>query len=200
MKKVSAIALCALTLLALSSCSKPPEMEMTAASTSIESAKGAEAEQYAPSAFNTARDTLNAAMAAKTEQDAKFALFRSYKESQRLFVKADELAKKAAANAAAEKERVKQEVTAKLAEVQQFITDTEMALKKAPVGKGNKAEIELMKNDFAAAQGAFGEAQNDFNAGKYLGARAKVDVVKTRVQAIADELTKAAEARKGKKR
>ena len=200
MKQVSAILLCALALLALSSCSKPPEMEMTAASASIDAAKAAEAEQYVPSSFATARDTLNAAMAVKTEQDAKFALFRSYKESQRLFVKADELAKKAAADAAREKERVKQEVTAKLAEVQQLITDTETALKKAPVGKGNKAEIEMMKNDFAAAQAAFGDAQNEFNDGKFLSARAKVGVVGNRVQSIADELTKAAEMRKGGKK
>jgi ElaB/YqjD/DUF883 family membrane-anchored ribosome-binding protein len=139
-------------------------------------------------------------MAAKAEQDGKFALFRSYKRSQQLFVTADALGKKAAGDAKAEKERVKAEVQGLLEKAKMMLDETGAALAKAPVGKGNKAEIELMKSDLAAATAAFDEASNEFNNGKYLGARAKVQAVINKTQVIADELAKAAAAKGGKKR
>ena len=199
MRKVFSIVLCALTLSVIYGCSKPPEVEMQTANSAIEGAKAAEAELYAPNSFAMARDTLSAAMAAKTEQDAKFALFRSYTKSKNLYVSAKAMADKAVADATAEKERVKAAVTQKLAQAQELLTVTEEALNKAPKGKGNKAEIELMKSDLEAAKASFGQANNEFNAGKYLSAKSKVEVVISRTQQVADELAKAKEMKAGKK-
>jgi len=189
-----------LILLVVVGCSKPPEMEMKAANAAMDQAKGAEAQSYVGSEFRALNDSLNAANAAKTEQDGKFALFRSYAKSKDMFVRVEALGKKVASDAAAEKERVKNEVTQLLATAKATLDSADAAVKKAPVGKGNKADIELIKNDLASALSAYDDANNDFNNGKYLVARTKVQSVQAKAEGILTEVQAAYEkAHPGKK-
>ncbi|MBM3328358.1 MAG: hypothetical protein FJY67_02660 [Calditrichaeota bacterium] len=190
----------ALALLVVVGCSKPPEMEMKAANDALAAAKSAEAEQYAPKAYRTANDTLGAASAAKAEQDAKFALFRSYSGSKNLFVRAEALAKEAATAAATEKARVKAEVEGMLTQAKSDLDSASAALAKAPVGKGNKADIELIKNDLASTMTAYDDAQMDYNNGKYLTARSKVNAVMQRTASIMQQIEQAKAMAKGGKR
>jgi hypothetical protein len=196
MFKRVALVLVALALLAFVGCAKAPEAEMQKANASISAAQAAEAETYAPDSYRMAMDTLNAANAAKTEADSKFALFRSYTKAKDMYVKADELANKVIADAQAEKERVKAEVTQQLVAVQAVIDSSDAALKKAPKGKGSKADLELIKTDLDAAKASYGEAKADFDGGKYAAAKAKLDVTVSKARAIMDEIAKAAEAKK----
>ncbi len=190
----------ALALLVVLGCSKPPEMEMKAANDAIAAAKAAEAEQYVPKAFRQAMDTLNAANAMKQEQDGKFALFRSYSKCKEKYLRAEALAKQVAVDAAAEKERVKNEVTNLLTEAKAQLDVANEMLAKAPKGKGNKADIELIKNDLASATTAYDDAQTEFNNGKYLVARSKVQAVIQRVESIKQQIEAAAAMAKGKKK
>ncbi len=177
-----------LALLIVAGCSKPPEVEMQAANTAIQAAKSAEAEQYVGKAFRAATDSLNAATAAKTEQDAKFVLFRSYGKSKEMFVRAEALAKQVAVDAAAEKERVKNEVTQLLADTKTLLDSAQVAVNKAPVGKGNKADIELIKSDLQSVFAAYDDANMEFTNGKYLVARSKVNSVKQKGESILTEV------------
>ena len=186
-----ALVLAAFALLVIAGCSKAPEAEMQAASNAINAARSAEAEQYVPNAFRMASDTLNAAMAAKQEQDSKFALFRSYGKSKETFVRAQALAEDATAKAAEEKERVRQEVTNLITEAQTALDAANAAFAKAPKGKGNKAELELIKADLASVAAQFEEAKNDFNAGKYLTAKSKIQAVMQKATSITDEIAAA---------
>lgn len=192
-KRLSVIVLASFVLLVLAGCSKPPEMEMQKANGAFDAAKAAEAEAYVPDAYRAAMDTLNAAMAMKQEQDGKFALFRSYGKSKALFIKAEEMANQVTTQAAAEKERVKAEVTNLMTEAKAALDSAEMALKKAPRGKGSKADIELIEADLTAAKTAFGDANNDFAAGKYLVARSKVQTVIEKARSIQSEIAMAAQ-------
>lgn len=187
-----------LALLVFVSCAKAPEQEMQSANQSIEAARTAEAEDYAPDAFQVAMDTLNAASAAKTEADGKFALFRSYSKAKELFVHAEALANEAATQAAAEKERVKAEVTNLITQAQMALDSADAALKKAPKGKGSKADIELIQNDLAAAQASFTDGQNDFNAGQYKAAKAKIETAMQKAQAVITEIEQAKAKKMGK--
>jgi len=183
-----------MTLLALPlliGCSKAPETEMQNAQAAIQSAQTAQAEQYAPEAYQMAMDTLNAATAAKQEQDGKFSLFRSYGKSKEMFLAAQALADRAATAAAAEKERVKGEVATLMAETQTLLENATKALAGAPKGKGSKADIELLKNDLAAATTAFEEAKADIQAENYLAAKAKFETVKAKAQGVIDDVEKA---------
>jgi hypothetical protein len=185
-------------LLSFVGCGKAPEMEMQKTSTAIESARTAEAEEYAPDAFQMAMDTLDAANAAKTEADGKFALFRSYGKAKELFARAEALANQAATEAQAEKEQVKAEVTDLLTWAKAILDSADAALKKAPKGKGSKADIELMKNDLVAATTAHGEALADFNAGKYAVAKAKLESAMKKARKVTEEIQKAMAKKTGR--
>jgi len=177
-----------LALLIVAGCSKPPEVEMSAANASIQAAKSAEAEQYVPKAYRAAMDSLNAANAEKTTQDAKFVLFRSYGKSKEMFVRADALAKQVSTDASAEKERVKNEVTQLLADTKMLLDSVQVAVNKAPVGKGNKADIELIKSNLQSVLAAYDDANMEFTNGKYLVARTKVNNVKQNGESILVEV------------
>lgn len=192
------LALLALMLLALVGCSKAPEAEMTAASASFDAARAAEAEAYAPESFRTAQDTLNAAQAAKTEQDGKFALFRSYGKSKEMFVRAQALAEKASTDAASEKERVKAEVMVLMADAKAAIDSAAAAVAKAPKGKDTKAEIELIKGSLDALTPAYTDAEMEFNNGKYLTAKTKFEGVMNQAKSIQDEIAAAVARKAGK--
>ena len=198
MYKRIAVVLALFALLVFIGCAKPPEQEIQKANSSIEAARAAEAEEYVPESFQVAMDTLNAANAAKQEADGKFALFRSYSKAKALYVSADALAAKAVQDAAAEKERVKQEVAGLLTQAKAVLDSANAALAKAPKGKGSKADIELIKNDLAAAQASFDDANNDFNAGKYKVAKAKVEAAMQKSQAVIDEIAAAKAKKMGK--
>jgi len=198
MFKRSAVVLVVFALLVFVSCAKPPEQEIQKANGSIEAARASEAEEYVPDAFQVAMDTLNAANAAKTEADGKFALFRSYGKAKEMFIRAEALANEAATQAAAEKERVRAEVEGILTQAKAVLDSADAALKKAPKGKGSKADIELIKNDFAAAQASFDEGQNDFNAGQYKSAKAKVEASMQRAQAVITQIEEAKAKKAGK--
>lgn len=198
MSKRIAVVFVVFALLAFVSCAKPPEQEIQKANSAIEAARTTEAEEYAPDAFQVAMDTLNAANAAKTEADGKFALFRSYGKAKELFVRAEGLANEAATAAQTEKERVKEEVTGLLTQAKTVLDSADAALKKAPKGKGSKADIELIKGDLDAANAAYTDAQNDFTAGKYKSAKEKVEAATQKAQAVISEIEQAKAKKMGK--
>jgi len=190
------LVLAALTLLALMiGCSKAPEAEMQSAEAALEAAGVAEAEVYVPDSYRAAMDTLNAARAGKQEQDSKFALFRSYGKSKEMFVRAEEMFTNAATEAAAEKERVRLEVTQMLDVAKAVVDSAATALKKAPKGKGSKADIELITNDLTAVQSALADAETDIGSGKFMVAKSKLENVVQKAHSIMEEIA-AAIARK----
>lgn len=198
MKRVSLV-LAAITLLAFVGCSKAPEAEMQAANAGMDHARAAEAEMYAPEAWQTAQDTLNAALAKKKEQDEKFSLFRSYTDSKSLFMRAEALSQEAATKAEAGKEAVKNEVMGMMTMADSALATAAAALKKAPVGKGNKADIELIRSDLDGVSTMFTDAKNDFDAGKYMASKTKVQQVIDRANSITEEIKNAAMMKAGKK-
>ncbi len=177
-------------LAVVAGCAKEPVEQINAAQQAIQAAKNAEAETYAPQMFKMASDTLRAAMAAKQQADAK-KFFRSYKETERLLAKAQELANQAATSAEQEKERVKAEVTQLFETAKAVLDSTDMAIKKAPRGKGSKVEIEMMKSEFASAQTMVTEAQTAFDQGKYAMAKARLEAAIQKARSIMDEIAAA---------
>lgn len=196
--RLSMLVLSAFVLLALSGCGKAPEEEIQKANVAFDAAKAAEAEQYAPQSYRAALDTLNAAMAAKQEQDSKFALFRGYGKAKALYIETEAMANKAASDAQAEKERVKALVADMLVQAKAALDSASAALAKAPRGKGSKADIELMKSDLAAAQAGYDDAQRSFDAGKYLAAKPKLEVVMDKARKICSDVAAASGKKMGK--
>jgi hypothetical protein len=196
--RIITILISALVLLSLSSCSKPPVAEMQNAQQAITAAKTAQAEQYAPEAYRAAMDSLNAAMAAKQQQDSKFALIRSYGKANEMFVRAEAAAKQAEAQAATQKEQVKNETAQLIQQAKSEIDAATAAISKAPRGKGSKVDLAMMQNDLNAATASLADAQNDFDAENYLVAKSKVTAVIAKVQMVNQELTAATAKKAGR--
>jgi len=194
-----ALALLALPLL-IWGCSKPPEVEMQKAQAALAAAKAAEAQQYAPRSLAAAQDTLNAAMAEKQQQDAKFVLFRRYEKSRQQMVRAEGLAQKAEADAKAEKERVRQEVSSQLSMAASELEAVKVAFQNAPKGKGNKAELALIEAELQSVEAPYAEAKAEFDAGRFLTAKPKVAAVREQIKRINDEIAAAAALAQQKKR
>lgn len=196
-KRVSLI-LVALALFVVLGCSKAPDNEMKAGETAMQAAVAAEAEQYAPDAYRAAVDTMNAANAAKAEQDSKWSLFRKYGKAAELYASAEALAEKAATAAQEEKDKVRQEVADLIAQTDSTLANAAAAVAKAPRAKGSKADIELIKSDLASVQAAFSDARADFDRGQYLVARTKVQTVAERAAGLIAEVQKAKSRQAGK--
>jgi len=180
-------------------CSKPPEVEIQKAQASMAAARTAEAQQYAPKALAAAQDTLNAAMAYKTEQDGKFVLFRRYEKGRQQLIKAETMAQKAETDAKAEKERVRQEGMGMLSTATTEFDAVKVAFQTAPKGKGNKAELALIEAEIQSVEGPFAEAKAEFDGGRFLTAKPKVTAVREQVRRINDEIASAAAMASGKK-
>jgi hypothetical protein len=177
-------------------CAKPPQVEIGTANSAMETLRAAEAETYAPQALKMAMDTLNAANAAKTEADGKFVLFRSYEKSKALYVSAEALAKSATEAAAAEKEKMRVQVNGMLEQAMMQLAVADTALMKAPVGKGNKADIEMIKADLANIRGSLDSVPADITAEKFTMARTKLQSIMERTSRIQDEIGKASAKKK----
>jgi len=186
-----------LALVLLIGCSKPPEIEQATSEAALQSAVEAEAEQYAPETYQMAVDTLNAAMEIQKEQDSKISLFRDYDRPKQLYTTAIQLAEKAKSDALSEKERVKLAVEEMMTETQSIIDAASNAMQTAPVGKGVRADIEVLKNDLASVVAAFEEVKIDVTEGRHQVAKAKLETLTTKAQAIVDQVNAAKNKKKG---
>src|SRR5688500_4054248 len=85
-------------------CADPPETEIAAARAKLESARAAEAGEYAPEALSAAEDSMNQLEAELKVQEEKFALMRRYETSKQLAQSASDAANTAGTKAAEEKQ------------------------------------------------------------------------------------------------
>ncbi len=194
MKVFSVLAAVAIVVMGVG-CSKAPELEMQNAEAALKAALSAEAPEYAAQAYQMAADTLSAAKAAKAEQDAKFGLLRSYGKSAQLFASAQRLAERAAAEAKAEKERVRGELSAMLAQTQALLDSANVVLANAPRGKGSTVDLDLIRLDLTAAGEALDQAKADFEAGRFRAARAGFEAVQGKAVGVIEEIQKASTRR-----
>ncbi len=181
----------AVSSLTLTACSKVPEQEQLRATAALDSARTLEAEQYAPDLFRAATDSLNATLAARAQQDAKFALFRSYGATRERFARAEDLAIQTAARATSEKERIKGEVSGILTAVKATLDSAYAAYARAPRGKGSQVDLAVMKATLDQAASVRTEAESDFSEGRYLVARSKLESARDQARAIMREITAA---------
>jgi hypothetical protein len=192
---ISGLGLALLALVA-SGCSKPPETEIAAVNTSLQSATTAGAGEYAPESLAAAESAKRDLDAELKVQQEKFALFRSYDKSKQLAATAKSAADKAAADAAAGKTRAKEEATQLAGEAKTAIEEVKAMIEKAPRGKGSQADIAAMKSDLAGIEASLSEIDSAMAEERYLQAKAKAEAAKQNVEQIRNEILQAMEATK----
>ena len=156
-------------------CAKPPQPEIDAAKAAVQAASDAGANDYAAASLRDAQNAVAALDAEVAAQAKKFALMRSYKQASTLAAQAKSAGEKAATDATAGKEKAKNEAEALLAQAQQAMEEANQMLATAPAGKGNKAEIDAMKNDMATVAQNITDGQAAHTAGRYLQSKAKFE-------------------------
>jgi len=188
-------------VLGLASCAKPPEAEMSAAQASIDQAKQKEAEEYAGNDLRAAQDSLAAARSEVDRQNAKFALFRSYKVAKAKALAADVAGKAAADAAVKNKELARQDAEKSLADAQQAIANVRTLLdspqgKKLLHAKEARQAIEQIKTELDATEASLDQVKQAQQQEKYKNAArmakdasAKAQQLGAEVQAAVDKMT-----------
>jgi len=172
----------------ITGCSDAPTTEYEASKVSLENARLAEAEQYAPEAFKEASDSLNSALVEINKQDGKFSLLRSYDNAKQIITVAQQLAEKAQNDAANEKEATRLADSVMIAEIEMLIGETSKMIATAPKGKGSRVDLKVMQADLDAASGALTITKEDFQKGNYLVAKSKLTAVKSQVVKIKSDI------------
>ena len=186
-------------VVSLASCAKAPQAEIDAANVSIEAAKTAGADRYAPESFNAASEALKTAVTAVEEQNAKFALFRNYDAAKTTLTSVGTLATKAVDETTAKKTALKAEVTQAVTDLTALIVADKELLAKAPKGKEGKAALEAIGQEIAVVETVNTEVTAGVaNNEDILTLSDKIKPAVEKAKAINTELTDVI-AKKGKK-
>jgi hypothetical protein len=188
---VSKTILLILALVALVGCDKPPTEDVASADQAMNAARAAEAADYAAETWSAAESHHQQLQAELDAQQKAFALSRSYDKAKTLATETKELADKAAAEAVTGKDRARQEAADAIEQARQLKQEVEQMLEKAPRGKGTKAELAMLKSDAGSTEASLGEAQEAYDAGSYLDARAKADGAIHKLEGVKTEIERA---------
>jgi len=134
---------------------------------------------------------LSAAQAEVEQQNSKFALMRNYDRAAALLNSAVAAFNSAKDAAATNKETVKAEAEALIAQVTTKIEDAKKLMAKAPKGKEGKAALELIQGDINAVESGLSEAQTSLTGGDFLTARDKVQAAASKIDSVIGELESA---------
>lgn len=195
MRKMTVLTPFLLAVLVLVGCAKPPQAEIDEAKGAVQTAVSAEASDYAGDSLRAAQDAVAQLDQELKAQEEKFALFRSYKKASELAAAAKSAGEKAEADAKAGKEAARQAAESMMAEATTLLTEVKEMLDKAPKGKGTAADLEMMKSDLAGVESSLADAQNSFNAEKYLEAKSKIEAAMSGANGVKSALEQAMAAK-----
>jgi hypothetical protein len=184
--------------LLLAGCGKVPEAALTSARTSVDEAKTAGAEVYAPNELDVAMDSLAAAEAEIEKQNGKFALFRSYKEAERQLTVVQGLGATAKQAAATNKQKAKEEAEQLIVQVTTMVDSTRALMSMAPKDKEGKKIMEAITVDLESVAATIPELQAKMGREDYRGAGQLARGSLQRVEAIRKEIQDAIDRKAGK--
>jgi len=167
-------------------CDDVPQQEIDDANASLAAAKKAEAEKYVPDMYNTAKQTLDRAMAVVQEEES--AMFSNFDEARTMLGTAKTASDDAAAAAPGKKEEVKQATESALASIPAEVATTQKMWRSAPRGKGTREALQLMKAEIEQTAAMQSEVQAALDAGDYLAAQKKAQQIIGKLKSLQGEL------------
>jgi hypothetical protein len=186
------VTLVAVAMLAVA-CAKEPVEEMKAVEQDMAAARTEMVRTYAPESLEKAEKKAAAFSQEIATQKSKWAMSRDYDQALEIAADAREAAKAAEADAVNAREALRQEVRAKIVEAREAVDAALAELGTAPVGKGNKAEIEAMKAEIITAEGTFAVMESHMEAEDYKAARSVADEALATATRITDAIRTARE-------
>ncbi len=181
----------ALVGLLAAGCSKAPTQDLQSAAATLEEARKAGADAYAPDSFSRAQQSLEQAKAEIAAQDKKFTLLRSYGKAKTLLTQARTDAGAAKLDAASGKQEFKGQAEEALAQARANLEGARSALATAPGGKDSRADLEAMRGDLDGLQTALADAETAMTAGDFAAAKQKADQIVEEATAITADIARA---------
>jgi hypothetical protein len=182
----------AMVALLAGACAEPPKQQVDAATAALKDAEAAEAETYAPEALEAARSAMDAVQTELDAQQAKFALFRSYKQTETLV--ADAIAKAGTAKdaavagkkqAMADSQSAIDTAKATLDNAGTLIADLE-GCRRRP--KGFAADLSALKGNLDGLMSELSSAESSHSREAYFQARSQAEAVNGRGQTLVSDL------------
>jgi len=173
-------------------CAEPPTQQVDAAKAALAEAEAAEAETYAPDALEDARSAMDAVQTELDTQQGKFALFRSFKDTETLIADATSKANAATSAAAAGKQQAMGDSQAAieaaqgtLANAGTLIADLE-GCRRRP--KGFAADLAALQGNLDGLNSELSSAQSAHAAEDYFQARSQAESVSSRGSSLVADL------------
>lgn len=159
--------------LGIAGCSSMPKSDVDAARAALDDAQKSGAVDYAPEAWNSAKDASAKLDAELAAQDQKWTVMRSYKQSRELALAAKADAERASQEAVTGKDKAKGEAAAMLTEARDAYAAAQKAVSTAPRGKGTEADLASLKSDATSIEDTLKEMQTAYDSGDFIGAKTK---------------------------
>jgi hypothetical protein len=182
-------------LMFAAACAKSPQAEIDAAHAALDSAKAAEAADYAPTSLTAAEDAMAKLDAEIQVQQGRFVMFRSYDQAKLDAEAAIQEARNATTDAVAAKERARVGASDMLAHANALMTEASQMLAVAPAGKGTAMDIAALRGDLQSASQMLHEAQEAFDVGHYNEANAKATGAVAAIEQVRGAIEQARQAR-----
>lgn len=182
----------ALIALTVTACSKVPEAEVQAADQALQQARSAAAD-YAPESLQAAEDARVALDTELQAQEETFALRRSYDKATQLAVDAKAASDKAVQDAATGKERAREDSARMIEQVRSGLVEVQQLLDTAPKGKGNEADLAMLKSDLGAIESSLPDLDAAFDAEQFTEAKTKAQAALDGIDDVRSAVTQALE-------
>jgi len=180
---------------ALSACGTKPTKAIDDAKATIEALAKEGADKYAPEEFKKLNDTLTAALDEIKGQEGK--LFKKFGKANELLAQVATDAEALKAALPAKIEAAKNAALALQTEAQTAVAEAATLLKKAPMGKGTKADIDALKADLKGLTEATPQIQTALDAQDYIGAADQAKAIKDKAMSIVEQINAAIAKVKG---
>lgn len=177
-----------LTVVWLTGCEKPPQVEMDAAKAAVENARSAEAEKYAQPAFKALQDSLAAGLAAVETQNQRFALLRDYAAAKTTLTGVTSKAPQVAQSARDTKERMRKAATEAIEKARAAIDTTVAMVARAPRGKESKDVIAQWETQISSMTPQLQEAQAALQAENFTAAQKTSDMISQQAATLQQEV------------
>jgi len=198
MKRFGLFALLIVMILAVAGCGKAPDTKLAQATAALQAAEAAGAPQYAPDAWDRAKQAVDKMKAELAAQGKRFALFRNYGKVTALAGDALRMANQALADVDAKKKQLSGEVTATLAELGKSLESARSQLSKLPRMKGLDAAA--LRSALSAAGRQLDQARTNLTAGAFDRAMAVASQAREAITKVLKAIEKATGAPPSRKR
>lgn len=175
----------------LMACAEKPIQGTDSALQSLQAAKQAGAEKYAPESLRVAEDEYQKAQEEIAAQDDTFVMTRNYDAANAILAKVVADAEKAKTEAIASKHMVKTEAEGAVVLAKTSLEEAKNQLAQAPTGKGTQADLQALRGDLQAAETTFAEIDAIMAMEDFIGVKAKAESVQALAARVNEQVAQA---------